>query len=290
MDPETDVTILIFSYRNITWILFYSENLLTSPKLSICYATFPCCSHTSVATSRAARFQKYTSEEVRTHFRRQIVRRSWKWAVNPCCLETGSKWFQPKGVRRLMSCRGTAWRDLSSRHMVLQRHMGPFVPLPGGLLDAPPCPDLSGAPGQASPGTRTHPGSRSKSLSSHAGLLIEGHAFALLPEHAGTSKSLAQPVVLNLGSLVFKLAPWLDVAGRREGWSRWNVLPSRTCFQTVVKQLPLCQDDSTNTHTQSGQIFVSLVIDSCSDLKGQFPSISTWSYISGLKHLIWRDF
>lgn len=100
-------------------------------------------------------------------------------------------------------------RPLSSQHLALRsvcEHMGPLVPPPGGLPPNPHLCDLTGA--RASPPQGPLTTQALEQIAQRLRRLLYGRWFlALLPEHAGTSKSHTQAVdVFNLGLFIAKPA------------------------------------------------------------------------------------
>lgn len=113
----------------------------------------------------------------------------------------------------LPSLRGTCCekldRPLSSQHLALRsvyEHMDPLVPPPGGLPPNPHLCDLTGA--RASPPQGPLTTQALEQIAQRLCRLLYGRWFlALLPEHAGTSKSHTQAVdVFNLGLFIAKPA------------------------------------------------------------------------------------
>lgn len=98
-------------------------------------------------------------------------------------------------------CCGKLVGRLSSQHLALRsvcEHMGPLVPPPGGLPPDPHWCDLTGA--RASPPWGPITTQAPEQIAQCLRTLLYGRWFlALFPEHAETSKSCSQTVVLTLG-------------------------------------------------------------------------------------------
>lgn len=113
------------------------------------------------------------------------------------------------------------WTSLSSQHLALRsvcEHMGPLVPPPGGLPPDPHWCDLTGA--RASPPWGPITTQAPEQIAQCLRTLLYGRWFlALFPEHAGTSKSHTQTVVLTLGFLISNLPRW---RGQSEAYTGWG--------------------------------------------------------------------